>query len=451
MCIKVVPWKLRNKIITVMEMILMKKNVLVAQSGGPTPVINASLQGVIERCLSYNDHVENVYASWHGIEGVLLENLVDISSQPMEEIRLLRHTPSAGSIGTCRYKLGKDQEEDFARILDVIKAHNIGYFFYIGGNDSMDTASKVSKLAGENGLELVVTGVPKTIDNDIGDANFTIIDHTPGYGSVARYWSYIIQNTNEESRAMSGSEPVMVLQAMGRKSGFITAASRLADPEREMPLQLYMAETNHNLETLAENVNMELKRSGRCIVVVNEGFNVGRLGEVYDAFGHIEYGASRTTTAQVVVNYLNEKGLAVRGQATVQVPGMFQRSTSIYASKVDQDEAYRLGEKAVEIAMHEGTGWMATILRAHENTYRALYDKVKLEKVANSERFLPSEWITKDGIDVTDDFINYAMPLIGDGWPDIIIDNGLQRFTRFDIKYIDKLLTDYVPVKFRTV
>lgn len=427
----------------------MKKNALVAQSGGPSPVINASLQGVIDGCLAYPDHIGKVYASWHGIEGVLLEELIDISEQPREEIELLRHTPAAGAIGTCRYKLKEEQAEDFERIIEVIRAHNIGYFFYIGGNDSMDTASKVSKLAKEKGIELVVAGVPKTIDNDVGDSEFKVIDHTPGYGSAARYWTYIIQNVNEENRGMCVSECVSVLQAMGRKSGFITAASRLADPEREMPLQLYMAETNHNLETLAENVNKQLQKTGRCIVVVNEGFDVGSVGEAHDGFGHIEYGASKTTAAQVVVNYLNEVGLKARGQATGQVPGVLQRCTSIFASKVDIDEAYNVGKKAVEIAMNEGTGWMATILRKPGTTYEAYFDKVPLETVANSVRYLPESWITKDGIDVTDDFINYAKPLIGDGWPDIKLENGLHRFARFEIKFIDKKLPDYIPVRFR--
>lgn len=427
----------------------MKRNVLVAQSGGPSPVINASLQGVIDACFSYPEHVEKVYASWHGIEGVLLEELIDISAQPRSEVHRLRYTPAAGAIGTCRYKLKEEQTEDFERIIEVIRAHDIGYFFYIGGNDSMDTASKVSKLAREKGIELIVAGVPKTIDNDIGDSEFTIIDHTPGYGSAARYWAYLIQNVNEENRGICVSEPVAVLQAMGRKSGFITAASRLADPQREMPLQLYMAESNHNLETLAENVNRQLERTGRCIVVVNEGFDVGNLGEAYDGFGHIEYGASKISAAQVVTNYLNEVGFKARGQATCQVPGILQRSTSIHASKVDIDEAYEVGKKSVEIAMNEGTGWMATILRAPGSLYKAVFDKVPLDTVANSVRYLPPNWITKDGLDVTDDFINYAMPLIGDGWPEVPIENGLQRFARFEIKLVDKKLPHYIPVRFR--
>lgn len=426
----------------------MKKNVLVAQSGGPSPVINASLQGIIEACLSYPDHFGSVYAGWHGIEGVLLEELIDMGRQPVEELRRLRRTPAAGAIGTCRYKLKQQQIKDFDRIIDIMKAHDIGYFFYIGGNDSMDTAGKVSKLARERGLELVVAGVPKTIDNDLGDDKFTIIDHTPGYGSAARYWAHTIQNVNEENRGMCGSEAVAVLQAMGRKSGYITAAARLADPQREMPLQLYMAESGHNLETLAENVNSELQRSGRCIVVVNEGFDVGSLGEAQDAFGHVEYGASKISAAQVVVNYLNEKGIKARGQVTGQLPGVLQRSTSIHASPVDIDEAYAVGRKAVQIALEDGTGWMATILRAPGPVYKALYDKVKLETVANSERFIPREWLTKDGIDVTDAFLEYAQPLIQGGWPDIELVNGLQRFARLDVKFIEKKLQEYIPQNF---
>lgn len=427
----------------------MGKNALVAQSGGPSPAINSSLQGVIEACFAYPDHIGKVYASWHGIEGVLLEELIYINSQPAVEIGRLRYTPASGSIGTCRYKLKEDQKEDFDRIIDVIAAHDIGYFFYIGGNDSMDTASKVSKLARERGIELVVAGVPKTIDNDLGDDRFTIIDHTPGYGSAARYWAYLIQNVNEENRGMCVSEPVSVLQAMGRKSGYITAAARLGDPEREMPLQLYMAESGHNLESLAENVNRELVKSGRCIVVVNEGFDVGSLGEAHDGFGHVEYGASQSSAAQVVTNYLNKVGLKARGQATGQVPGVIQRSVSIFASKVDLDEAYEVGKKAVDIAINDGTGWMATILRAKGEAYKAVFDKMPLEVVANSVRFMPRDWITKDGLDVTDDFIHYAMPLIGSGWPEIELENGLQRFTRFDIKFVDRKLPEYVPQRIR--
>ncbi len=423
------------------------KNALVAQSGGPSPVINSSLQGVVEACFDY-DEIDKVYAAWHGIEGVLLEELIDMNSQDKYEISLLKNTPAAGAIGTCRYKLREHQEDDFNRIIDVFLAHNIGYFFYIGGNDSMDTASKVSNLAKERGVDLTVVGVPKTIDNDVGDSEFTIIDHTPGYGSAARYWATIMQNVEEENRGMHVSECVSVFQAMGRASGWLTAASRLADPERKMPLQLYFAESHHNLETLADNVNEQLKRDGRCIVVVNEGFDVGDIGAAKDGFGHVEYGASEITAMQAVTNHLNRQGFNVRGQATGQMPGVLQRGCSIHASKVDVEEAYNVGQKAVQIAMEDGTGYMATTLRKKQDTYEAYFDKVKLEVVANSERFLPDSWITSNGIDVTDDFLKYAQPLIAGGWPDIKIENGLQRFARLDVKFIDKKLAEYKPQAF---
>jgi 6-phosphofructokinase 1 len=426
-----------------------KVNALVALGGGPSPVINSSLLGVVQGCIRYGEQIETVYAAKHGIEGVLLEELIDMSKQDSIELELLKHTPASGAVGTCRYKLDDDCEEDFARIIDVLQAHNIRYFFYIGGNDSMDTADKVAKLARERSYDLVVAGVPKTIDNDLGDEGFTIIDHTPGYASAARYWASIIQNTNEENKGMCVSERVAVLQAMGRKSGFITAAARLADSNREMPLQMYFAESGHNLDSLTEHVSEQLRRSGRCIVVVNEGFDVGSLGEARDGFGHVEYGASQTTAAQVVVNHLNKAKLPVRGSVTGQVPGVLQRSTSIYRSKVDIEEAYGVGLYAVDMAMQDGTGYMATILRAHEEPYRAVYTKVALRTVANSERHLPMSWISPGGIDVTDDFIRYAQPLIGDGWPEIPVENGLQRFSRLNQQLVEKRAKPYIPFKHR--
>jgi 6-phosphofructokinase 1 len=427
----------------------MKRKALVAQSGGPSPVINASLLGVIEGCRAFPDRIGGILGAWHGIEGVLLEQLLDLERQPSAELALLRTTPAAGAIGTCRYKLTDGQQEDFERIVEVMRAHGVGYFFYIGGNDSMDTAAKVSALARKRGVDLVVAGVPKTIDNDVGDQEFRMVDHTPGYGSAARYWAHLIQNVEEENRGMCVSEPVAVLQAMGRKSGFITAASRLADPDRRMPLQLYFAESHHTLESLRENVNRELGASGRCIVVVNEGFDVGGVGERHDGFGHVEYGASRTTAAQAVVNYLNEKGLAVRGQATGQVPGVIQRSVSAHASTVDIEEAYEVGRHAVRLACTEGTGWMATIVRRPGPRYAAGYDRIDLETVANSARFLPKSWIAADGVDVTDDFVRYAAPLIGEASPPVPLEKGLQRFARLDIRFVETKLPAYRPVRFR--
>jgi 6-phosphofructokinase 1 len=236
---------------------------------------------------------------------------------------------------------------------------------------------------------------------------------------------------------------------MGRKAGYIPAAARLADPGREMPLQIYLTESEHTLESMADNVSRMLRGRGRCIVVVSEGFDVGSLGEWRDGFGNIEYGASRTTVAQVVTNYLNDVGFPVRGYATGQLPGVLQRGTSAYASVVDIDEAYEVGRKAVEIAVGEGSGWMATILREPGPQYAPRYDKVPLAAVADRTRTLPASWLTEDGLDVADDFVRYARPLIGDEWPPIRIEGGLQRFARLERTFVKPKLPPYVPVRHR--
>jgi len=421
------------------------KNVVGAQSGGPSPVINNSLRGVVETCLAMPEHFGTVYAGHHGIEGVLREELLDLSAQEREEIALLRTTPAAGAVGTCRYKLRAGQQEDLERIVEVFKAHDVGYFFYIGGNDSMDTAHKVAQLAHERGLELVATGVPKTIDNDVGDREFKLIDHTPGYGSVARYWALNVQNANQENAGSCPSDPVLVMQAMGRKIGFIPAAARLADPQREMPLLILLPESGLTLEELADRVNDVLRERGRVIVVISEGFDVGEIGERKDSFGHTMFSASQMTVEQIVVNSLNEAGLAARGAARGNVPGTDQRDSIIYASAVDLEEAYQVGRQAAFVAAEEGSGYMATILREPGPIYRVRYDKVPLEEVANSERALPAEWIAPSRTDVTDDFVRYARPLIGDDWPSVPLVNGLQRFTRFKPAFAEKRLPQYVP------
>jgi 6-phosphofructokinase len=425
------------------------KNVIVAQSGGPTPVINASLRGVVEACRAYPDTFGTVYAGFHGIEGVLKEALINMSAQSKEEIDLLTTTPAAGAIGTCRYKLKAHQQEDFERISEVFRVHDIGFFFYAGGNDSMDTAHKIAEMAEERGIELVATGVPKTIDNDVGDREFKLIDHTPGYGSVARYWALNVQNANEENAGSSPADPVLVLQAMGRKVGFIPAAARLADPDREMPLLIFMNESGLTLEQLADGVNDLVKERGRALIVVSEGFDVGEIGEARDSFGHTMFSASKMTVAQIVVNYLNEKGLPVSGAARGNVPGTDQRHSMAYASTVDLEEAFEVGRKAVQIAVEDGSGFMSTILRSPGPDYRVTYDKVPLQLVANSERMMPDAWIASSRMDVTSAFVDYARPLIGDGWPSIPVLDGIQRFTRLEPVYADAKLDAYVPQAYR--
>ncbi len=427
----------------------MPKNLIVAQSGGPTPVINSSLRGVIETCRAFPDVFGKVYAGWHGIEGVLKEELLDLSAQDEEEVALLRYTPAAGSIGTCRYKLKPGQDEDFERVVEVLKAHDVGYFLYIGGNDSMDTAHKVSELANAQGLDLVAVGVPKTIDNDVGDSEFKLIDHTPGYGSVARYWMGVVQNANEENAGSSPADPVLVLQAMGRKIGYIPAAARLADPKREIPLQIYLAESGVTPDEMCDRVADQLRSDGRCIIVVSEGFDMGDLGISRDNFGHAQYGASKTTVAQQVVSMLNDRELPVAGAARGQVPGTDQRDTCTYASIVDLDEAYRLGQQAVLLAKDGESGYMSTILRNPGPIYSVRYDKVPLGDVANSERTFPEAWISENRIDVSDDFLDYVHPLVGEDWASVPLVNGRQRFTRFSPLFAESQLPPYVPQTLR--
>ncbi|MEE9190839.1 MAG: diphosphate--fructose-6-phosphate 1-phosphotransferase [Candidatus Neomarinimicrobiota bacterium] len=421
------------------------KNVVIAQSGGPSPVINNSLRGIIETCKQFPDEFDTIYGAYHGVEGILKEELLNLSVQDEEEISLLRTTPAAGAIGTCRYKIKKNQREDFSRIIDVFKVHNIKYFFYIGGNDSMDTANKISQLANKKGIDLSSIGVAKTIDNDVGDEHFKLVDHTPGYGSVARYWASIIQNINEENRGSYPSDPVIILQVMGRKIGFIPAAARLGDPDRAMPLQIYMPESDLGLDELTDNVNDCLVKHKRVMVVISEGFDVGRLGRLKDSYGHTQYSSSVLTAQQIVVNHLNNVGIKTTGSVRGQTPGTDQRDTMVYASTVDMDEAYKVGKNAVLIARSGETSYMSTIIRRKGLIYSVDYDKVALDIVANSERSFPKEWIASNHIDVTDDFVRYARPLIGDDWVNVPMINGLQRFARLERIFEQQKLPVYAP------
>jgi 6-phosphofructokinase 1 len=409
----------------------MAKNLLIAQSGGPSPVINSSLRGVVEAARCFPGKIGTVYAGWHGIEGVLKEELLNLSAQDEDEISLLRNTPAAGSIGSCRYKVKSKQAEDFDRIVEVLKAHDIGYFLYNGGNDSMDTANKVAKVAQQRGLDCLGIGVPKTIDNDVGDSERKIIDHTPGYGSVARYWANLVQNAEEENRGSCPADPVLVLQAMGRKIGYIPAAARLADPKREFPLLIFLAEAGLTLAAMAEKINAMVRERGRCIVVVSEGCDVLEEGGVraedmvLDSFGHPNFGASGVTVQEVLVRYLNKHGIPAKGAA--------------------RGQTYGTDQKAVLLGAEGQGGFMSTILRNDGLIYEVRYDKAPLELVANSERTFPAEWITKDGTDVSDEFVAYARPLIGEDWPSVPIIDGRQRFARLKPVFADQKLPAYIP------
>lgn len=430
----------------------MGKNMIVAQSGGPSAVINNTVRGIVETARQM-DEIDTVYAGWHGIEGVLKEELLDLSRQSEEEIALLRTTPAAGSFGTCRYKLKPGQDEDFDRVMEVFKAHDIGYFCYVGGNDSMHTASTVANLARERGLDVCGLGGPKTIDNDVGDSEFKLVDHTPGYGSTARYWAHYIQQANEENRGSSPADPVLVLQAMGRKIGYIPAAARLADPKREMPLQIYLAEREVTVDQIHENINTMLKERGRAIVVVSEGLSITGLEIpeefiVRDSFGHPTFSSSKITVGQMLTNALNDRGLAVKGAARCNVPGTHQRNDMVYASTVDLEESYYVGQKAALLAAAGEHGYMSTILRTDWDNYQVRYDKVPLSEVAEKDRKFPSEWITPCGMDVTDDFVKYARPLIGDNWVSVPMIDGRLRLANLNTSkewFASQKLGAYVP------
>ncbi len=439
----------------------MAMNAVVAQSGGPTSVINNSVRGVVET-LKASGRVDRVYGAKMGILGVLQNQLIDLTAQDPKQISRLAQTPSAGAIGSCRYKLAGPSgiyTKDYDRIIQVFKAHNIGAFFYIGGNDSMDTANRVADLAREAGLDLQGIGVAKTVDNDVGgglqgDGTFALCDHNPGYASVARHWAVGVREANEENKASYTSDPVLVMQAMGRKIGFITASARLADPDREMPLLVIMPEAlskddaEANREFITEKVNEVLGQEGRCMVVLTEGANLGDVGVLRDSFGHAQFSASQTTAAHLLMNHLNgtdlmdDQGrahsrLVVPGIARVNVPGTFQRHDSTCISEVDSEEAYQVGAHAAHLALEGRSGVMSTILRRPGDDYAAGYGDVPLETVANAERTFPADWIAESKVDVTDGFVRWATPLLG---------GPLPEFTRFEPKMADDMgLPAYKP------
>ena len=329
---------------------------------------------------------------------MLKEELLDLSAQPAEEISLLRYTPAAGSIGTCRYKLKPHQTGGFRALIEVFRAHDMGYFIYIGGNDSMDTANKIAQLAQQAGLDLIGIGGPKTIDNDVGDSEFKLIDHTPGYGSTAKYWMHAVQNANEENMGSCPADPVLVMQAMGRKIGFIPAAARLADPDREMPLQIYLAESPCSLQQLADNVNDQLKRDGRCLVVVSEGFDVGEMGEVKDVvWPHlVQFQPDDGVSDR---GELSEPGgLGGQGRGPRQRPG--HRSAAFDGLCLDGRPGRSLSGRSDRRPCWRPageSGYMATILRNPATFTRCVTTKCRWHEVANSERTFPADWIAESG------------------------------------------------------
>ncbi len=407
-------------------------NVLVGQSGGPTAVINASVAGIVAEALNH-ECIEEIYGALNGVLGILNEDLIDLASESQQQIRALKHTPGA-ALGTCRYKLKK--QSDFERVLEVFKAHNIRYFFYIGGNDSQDTADKISKLAQEQNYELRVIGVPKTIDNDL-----PITDHTPGYGSVIKYTATTIRELACDHEAMGQGDLVSIVEVMGRSAGWIAAGAALAkrrDHPHDPPHLIYLPEVAFDQNKCLEDIRRILKREKYCMIVVGEGLidadgNYVAADAATDAFGHAQLGGAGDYLKELVEQ--NLPGVKAR----VAKPGIIQRAAAHAASKTDADEAYLAGEAAVEAAIDGQTDKMVTLVRGDTDHYSVETGLAPLSDIANGVKKLPREWINEDGTSMNFQFLRYAQPLI-QGEAQLPYENGVPVFARLDKVRVDKVL-----------
>ena len=391
----------------------LKGNVAVGQSGGPTAVINASLAGVIEEARKHSE-IAGVYGMWHGIQGFLKEELVDLNAQPDAVVEGLKRTPAA-ALGSCRYKL---KEGDCERILALFKRYNIRYFHYIGGNDSQDTSNRISKVAQEQGYELRVIGVPKTIDNDL-----SATDHCPGYGSVARYIAITTQEVGKDTEAIGIVDNVKIIEAMGRNAGWITAAAMLGKREEDDPPHLvYVPERPITWDGFLGDVQRVYDRLGYGVIVVCEGLTDADTGEPItasassidvDAFGHKQMGGVADTLCKEIAARLKIK-------ARYDKPGTIQRMSMGLASEVDLAEAHMIGAQAVREAVSGKTDCMVTLVRESNDPYRCGTGLVPLEEAALAEKKLPADYVNEAGNFPTERFAEYARPLIGGPLPEYV-------------------------------
>ena len=410
-------------------------NVLVGQSGGPTAVINASVAGVIAEALNH-ECVEEVYGALNGVLGLLQEDLIDLASESQQQIRALKHTPGA-ALGTCRYKLKK--QADFDRVLEVFKAHNIRYFFYIGGNDSQDTADKISKLAQAQGYELRVIGVPKTIDNDLPTT-----DHTPGYASAIKYLATSVRELACDNEAMGQGDLVSIVEVMGRSAGWLAAGTALAkrrDHPHDAPHLILLPEIPFNQEKVLEDVRRVLKREKYCLIVVAEGLvdadgNYVAADAATDAFGHATLGGAGDALGEIVQQAIPS------AKVRVAKPGLMQRCAAHAASKTDADEAYLVGQAAVKAAIAGETDKMITLIRGDGDHYTVETGLAPLSEIANGIKKLPREWINEDGVSMNFQFLRYAQPLVV-GEVAVPYDTGAPVFARLDKVRVDKTLPAY--------
>jgi 6-phosphofructokinase len=411
-------------------------NCLVAQSGGPTAVINASVAGVVTEALNHSC-IEEVYGGLNGVLGILNEEFIDLAAESQQTIRGLRYTPGA-ALGTCRYKLKKQQ--DFDRVLEVFKAHNIRYFFYAGGNDSQDTADKISKLAQQQGFELRVIGVPKTIDNDL-----VATDHCPGYGSVIKFVATTVRELACDNEAMGQHDLVSVLEVMGRSAGWIAAGAALAkrrDHPHDPPHIIALPEVPFEPQKFLEDVQRVLKREKYCLVVVGEGLvdkdgnYVSTASSSTDAFGHVQLGGA----GDYLRNLL--EGSLPGVKARVAKLGIAQRAAAHCSSKTDSDEAFMAGQAAVKAAVAGENDKCVILVRGDTDQYTCETALVPLSEIANGVKKLPREWINEDGVSMNFQFHRYAAPLI-QGEVVVPYEAGLPAFVRLEKAQIDKQLPHY--------
>jgi 6-phosphofructokinase 1 len=391
-----------------------KQNAFYAQSGGVTAVINASACGVLETARKHRDRIGKVVAGRNGIIGALTEDMLDTSAESTKTIAALRHTPG-GAFGSARYKLkGLEQNRaEYERLIEVFKAHDIGYFFYNGGGDSMDTAYKVSQLGKELGYPVVCIGIPKTVDNDL-----PITDTCPGFGSVAKYVAVSTREAALDVASMARtSTRVFILEVMGRHAGWIAAAAGLAgETPADAPHVILFPEIAFDEAAFLQRVKDCVARYEYCVVVVSEGarYADGRfLAEAggKDAFGHAQLGGVAATVAQLVRAKLGFK-------YHYAIADYLQRAARHIASKVDVAQAYAVGKAAVELALAGENAVMPTIVRKSSSPYRWTVGKVALSRVANKEKLMPRGFISKDGFGITARCRRYLAPLIqGEDYP----------------------------------
>ncbi len=401
------------------------KNMIVGQSGGPTAVINGSLYGVVSEGFKHPESIEHVYGMINGIEGFLNNQIMDMHPLLKNgDLELIRTTPGS-YLGSCRYKLPEDLNAPvYPELFQKFEDYNIGYFFYIGGNDSMDTVSKLSRYAAKIQSPIRVIGVPKTIDNDLVET-----DHTPGFGSAAKFVATTVREIAIDASVYDNKKSVTIVEIMGRHAGWLTAASALARKfEGDNPVLIYLPEVVFNQEEFLEKVKKALETTPNLVVCVSEGINDANgtficefASDVgVDTFGH----KMLTGSGKYLENLIKEKlGVKVR---SVEL-NVSQRCSSSCLSKTDLDEADHSGAFAVNAALNGETGKMISFVRTNTSPYELSFSTADVNIICNQEKSVPLSWITKDGSDVTDEFIRYAAPLI-QGSVDVPTENGLPLF-----------------------